>query len=148
MPTFDIDDMRRVVAPGEIKTLSDEALNDSDKEFSVPAGKTWEVLAVYVKLISTASAGARHIVITMRDSADKLLSGCAAGATQAASLTYEYSFGVNLPAQVTVVNNMLQAPLAYGRWPAGVKIRVFDIAAIAPAADDMTVNMLYAERDV
>lgn len=146
--SFDIDDVQRKVYPGEIKTLIDEALDDSDKEFTVPAGKIWEILSVYVKLISTATVGNRRIVILLRDAANKVLSGCAAGATQAASLTYEYFFGATLPAQAAVVNNMLLAPLPFGlQLTAGKKVRVYDVAAIAAAADDMTVNMVYAERD-
>lgn len=148
-PAFDIDDVQRKIFPGEIKTSIDEALDDSDKEWTVPDGKMWELLSVFVSLISTATVGNRRITLLFRTAVNKTIGIIVAGATQAASLTYSYYFAPLLPRETAVVNNALMTPL--GPWvllTAGQKVRIYDSAAIAPAADDMTVNIVYAERDV
>ena len=69
--------------------------------------------------------------------------------TQAASLTYNYLFGVGV-SDLTAVRSstFLMTPLVPWILPAGYKVRVYDSAAVAAAADDMVVQMLYAYRTV
>ena len=42
---------------------ADEAANDSDKSFTVPAGRMWELTSIWVELVSTATVGNRQMVV-------------------------------------------------------------------------------------
>lgn len=134
---------------GWIATLqSEEVVDDSDKTFTVPAGTEWEILSIYVEYISTATAGNRQVAIRFTDGADDIIGQVRAGIAQAASLTRFYQFGVGL-ADLTAFRDtdFLMTPLPRGLvLPAGYKVRVFDKAAIAAAADDMDVQMIVKAR--
>jgi len=86
------------------------------------------------------------MTIDVTDASDNLLARMRAGVTQAASLTYTYTFGVGLADQPAVLSLHLTTPLLPLILPAGYKIRVYDSAAIAAAADDMTVRVTVMER--
>jgi hypothetical protein len=101
---------------------SDTALNDSDKSFTVPAGKIWRVKWVWVELISTAIK---------------------AGAVQAASITRNYMFSpyaVNLTSFVDT--SFLSTPIPELILPQNFIIRAFDSTAVDAAADDMVVHLM------
>ncbi|MCI0352273.1 MAG: hypothetical protein L0Z53_22880 [Acidobacteriales bacterium] len=126
---------------------SDVAANDSDKTFTVPASTTWSVNTIFVKLVSTATAGNRQIEVKITDGSDVEILTIRAGAVQAASLTRFYNFGHGL-ADLTAfrdtdaLSNPLPRQLVL---PAGYKIRVRDKTAVDAAADDMDVHLLIEE---
>lgn len=123
------------------------APNDSDVTFTVGAGLEWHVLSIYVALVTTATVGNRQLEIRYLDSSDNIIHVVSAGATQAASLTRQYSAGQGMPAGTTFVNGNISLPLPANLvLPPGYKVRVFDAAAIDPAADDMVVRMIVDER--
>lgn len=126
----------------------DEANDDSDKALTVPAGTEWEILSIWVELISTATAGNRQIVVEFQDSASDVIGQVRAGAVQAASLTRNYMFAPGL-VDLTAMRDtdFLMTPLP-SRFvlPTGYKVRVFDKAAIAAAADDMNIQMMVKAR--
>lgn len=146
--TFDLDDLQRTVFPGEVRTSIDDAANDSDKLVTVPAGKWWEVLSVWVELVTTATAGSRQLEVAYRDDSDLVVARSPAGATQGTGLTREYVFGGGLPLSTSEVDGLLFAPLPRVILQPGYDIRVRDNAGIDAAADDMKVRIVYAERDV
>lgn len=133
---------------GWIATLqSEEALNDSDKTFTVPAGTEWELSTISVELVSTATVGNRQMEIRITDGSDDVIGRVRAGIVQAASLTRNYMFGVGLPDLAAFRDtDLLMTPLPALVLPAGYKIRVLDKAAIDAAADDMDVQMMVKAR--
>ena len=127
---------------------AEETANDSDKTFTVPAGTEWQILSIWVELASSADVGARQMTVQMLDSADDVIGQFKAGATQAASLTYLYMFAPGLELMSAVVGTYLSFPLPPMFLPAGFKVRVYDSAAVAAAADDMVIQMMVAARTV
>lgn len=134
---------------GEAPTLkSDTALDNSDKTFTVPADKVWKINSLLATLATTATVGNRQLEVWVRDATDNVLFKIKAGVVQAASLTYDYVFADGLPRETAVVANTLMTPLPKNLvLPAGYKLRVFDSAAIAAAADDLTLRLLIEEAD-
>ena len=127
----------------------DAAANDSDKTFTLPGTQHFYKLHyVYVTLVTTATAGNRAMGIEYSDD-NGVVARIPAGAVQAASLTYEYSFGLgaeNLTAVIVIASpalSLLTTPLPEISLPPAGTIRVFDMDAIAAAADDMTVRLAY-----
>jgi hypothetical protein len=132
---------------GVAQLQADEALNDSDKSLTVPAGNAWEVQSIWVELTSTATAGNRQIAVRIEDDASDIVAEIAAGIVQAASLTRNYLFGPGLPDLTAFrAGDLLMTPIPPLLLPAGYSIRVLDTAAIAAAADDMVVQAMVIER--
>lgn len=66
-----------------------------------------------------------------------------AGATQAASLTYNYSVAPGLPHLTSVIGTELMTPMpATMVLEAGMQIRIYDSTAVAAGGDDMTYTVL------
>jgi len=135
-----------VVDDSIVILTADVTADDSDKSFTVTALKVWQPLSVQVSLVTTATVGNRQMTIDITDGSDNLLARVRAGAVQAASLTYTYTFGLGLDKDVAPIALHLTAPLPAMLLAAGYKIRVYDSAAVAAAADDMTVRIITAER--
>ena len=127
----------------------DEALNDSDKKFTVPAGKEWMLQSVRVELASTATVGNRQMVVEIQDDVDDVVFEAIAGNVQAASLTGNYHFAPGV-SDLTAFRDTthLSTPLPPLVLPAGYDVRVYDNKAIDAAADDMVVQMLVMERNI
>ena len=126
---------------------SDATADDSDKTFTVPAGKVWFVKAIGATLVTTATVGNRQLDVLLTDDSDNTLIKYAAGAVQAASLTRYYYFAPLHPQDTSfsgagIMYRALAGDLAL---PAGYKIRIYDSAAIAAAADDLTVRVMIEE---
>ena len=127
--------------------LTDAAADDSDKTFIVPAGKTWDIMGIWVEMSTVVTVGARQISVQIQDDAAAVVAEIAAGATQIASLARKYWFAPHLPDLTAFrAGDLLMTPLAPLTLPAGFVVRVYDAAVIAAAADDMTVRMLVGQR--
>lgn len=127
---------------------ADEALNDSDKKFTVPTNKVWIPLSIHVELISTATGGNRQMALEFQDGSDDVIAMVRAGAVQAASLTRNYLFSTTMVDLVGFRDtDWLSTPMPYLLLPEAFQIRVFDKAAVDAAADDMVVQMMVAELD-
>ena len=127
-------------------TQEDVTLNDSDKSFTVPAGETWELMTVWAQLASTVTVGNRRVAVEAQDAASGVLSRLLAGVTQAASLTQRYNFGVGLADQGTLRSDELTVPLPRLVLAAGETLRVYDLAAVDAAADDLLVRATVVRR--
>lgn len=138
MPQFELD--------WRPKLVSDTANDDSDKTFTVPNGKTWEVKWIWVELVTTATVGNRQIVVVALDSTSDVIGLVNAGAVQAAGATRNYLFAHHV-GDLTAFRNTsyLTNPIPEFILPQGFAIRVYDITAVAAAADDMVVHMLVRE---
>lgn len=123
-----------------IKHAIDAAANDSDKTVVVPAGELWQLDWMHVTLVSDATVGTRQIILELYDNANVLQADWHAGATQAASLTRHYMFQPGLLRETAFVNGeiLVATPMTLA-IPSTWYLRVRDSAAIAAAADDMTV---------
>ena len=123
---------------------ADVALNDSDKTFTVPAGKLWCLKFLQAKLISTATVGNRQMRIEIGDGTN-LLWYINFGTTQAASLTRYYYAAADLPNDVAFSVDKIRAWMLTWVLPAGYTIRLYDSAAIAAGADDLEFRLLVEE---
>lgn len=127
-----------------IASVFDAALDNSNKTFTVPAGEMWKLNWAHITLISTATVGNRQMEMQIFDASNNLMMSVSAGTTQAASLTRDYHFMQGTDRETAFVASELQTPFPADLYlPAGWKIRFRDSAAIAAAADDMTVAMQY-----
>jgi len=129
-----------VVPP--IGNTFDAALDSSNKVYTVPTGEVWKLNFAHVTLVTTATVGNRQMEMDISDASGNLMISVSAGATQAASLTREYHFLQGTFRETAFVANELQTPFGGDIYMGGGwTIRFRDSAAIAAAADDMTVAM-------
>jgi hypothetical protein len=127
---------------GFVTQIADAAADDSDKTFTVPAGQNYEVLGIFVTLATSADVGNRNMQVTFGDGTN-VIYAVPAGAVQAASVTRYYSFSPEMPDLTSMrATSYLMTPIPRFILPAAYTIRVYDVAAIAATADDMTVRIL------
>ena len=125
-----------------------------DKDFEVPADLDWHVLWIWIQYTSNASAGARQLRIDVEGSdtaaAEPYLS-IIPGVTQAASLTYRYSFAPgNADLTATRDSDYISTPLPSGLiLPELHQLRIFDQAVITggdTAGENMIVKLMVMDR--
>lgn len=134
--------------PPNIQEIIDVAANDSDKTITVPSGKQWKILSIYVTLATTATVGDRNIRIDFRDAGNDLILEIQPVAVQAANLSFRYVYFPAI-ARVGVNSNIIQyIPIPNLILPGGFDLRVFDSAVVDAAADDMTIRMIVEETDL
>lgn len=132
-----------------VSTLSFTTTDDSDNTFTVPANTEYQVLSVYVSLATTATVGNRQMAVQALDASDNILIGARAGAVQAASLTRVYNFAPGFPQDTAFRDtDYLAVSMPPIFLAAGQKLRVWDKAAVAAAADDMVVRVQIASRSI
>lgn len=109
------------------------------------ASKPMLILAVYFEIVTTATAGNRAFAVDLTDTAGTILYRAPASAVTAASLTRKYAFGQGLTVGAITLNalvsNQEQLPAGLMLF-SGLKLKVWDTAAIAAGADDMTLHVL------
>ncbi len=126
---------------------SDAAANDSDKTLTVPAGKTW-FLQFLSALFVTGAGGNRQMRVEIGDGTN-LLWFKEFGAVQGASVTRNYYAGSDLPDDVAFdASDRIRMQLEAHVLPAGYTVRIFDVNAVLPAADDLTIRLVVDERNV
>jgi len=141
---------------GTPKWTRDAALNDSDKSFTVPTGKRWDVKMVRGTLVTSATVGNRVLQIQITDGTNNLITMCKT-ASIAASSAGIVGVWENAPSSTSTTDIMTEtgtspsvskvAPMPPLLLAAGSVIRVYDFAAIDAAADDLTVVFEYIEYD-
>lgn len=132
-----------------VATQSFTTVDLSTKTFTVPATTEWQIFSLYITLASTATAGNRVMVVQALTSGDAIIKEYVFPVTQAASLTYRYELGPDMPNDAALVDTtLLRMTFAPLLLTAGQKLKVFDRAAIAAAADDMTIQMQTASRSI
>ncbi len=125
---------------------ADEALNDSDKTFTVPAARIWEIQSIRAELVTTATATNRQMAVQVRDASADIIFEIVAGGDQAPSLTYNYHFSPHLTDLGAVRDvTFFMTPFPSLILPAGFDVRIFDNNAVDAAADDMVLQMLVME---
>jgi len=144
---------------GTPKWTLDTAANDSNKIFTVPAGKAWMVLMVYVDYQSTATVGTRLISMRVLNPTPANVFVVEASPTTASKLsTHTFQAGGSKTSAAAGGQLMMDGTTlstdtsAFVPFPvmylsAGCAVQVLDAAAIDAAADDMKVSMHYIEYD-
>jgi hypothetical protein len=122
-------------------TSTDSAADDSDKTITVPTGEVWRVENVFVTNVTSADAGNRQMTVLVADPAAVTLLIAKAVAVQTASGTEYYNFSPTYGTATETPATFHFIPLPTCTLDAGATIRVYDSAAIAAAADDMTVTV-------
>lgn len=130
-----------------VKSVSDEAANDSDKTIlTVDAGRTWTVVMLRVELATTATVGDRDVVVEVLDSASDVLFRFRSGVVVEASLSRVFNWGAGMPQAAEFSGSTeMYCALPPGGIPlqAGEMLRVYDINAVDAAADDMVTHVRY-----
>lgn len=134
----------------DVHLLVNDDDNDSDKLFTVPNGYEYQVLSVWVDYTSTADAGDRQLVVEWRTASDNLIGQMRVGTTQAESLTRYYLLSASLSDLTSFRDtDYLMTPLPPGLFLSeGYDLRIYDNNAVAATADDMTVRVLIARREI
>jgi len=131
---------------GRIVHLRDATANDSDKSFTVPAGKVWDMKMIRIVLVTTATVGNRILTISINSAGAAIW--YFASAAHAASTTREYMLGFQgVYDDVATTVFTLIAGIPPMLLEEGDIVRVYDSATIDAAADDLTVDMHYIEFD-
>lgn len=127
---------------------ADVAADDSDKSFTVPVGVEWEILTIRAELTATATVGNRRVTVEVQDGSSNVLARIQAGLLQIATQSIGYNFAPGLADQTSAVNGDLNTALPKFVLSPGQALRVYDIAAVDAAADDLVVRVSVLERDV
>lgn len=130
-----------------IKQISDVAVNDSDKTFTIPSGKQWKLLYGEVVLTSTATVGNRRMSVQFRDENNNVLYLIEAINTQAPSATERYALGQFGDVGESVATRHLLPIPNEAILLENFDIRILDSVAVDPAADDMTIRLMVEESD-
>lgn len=112
--------------------------------WTVPTGEKWTVRSVYVALASHSTSGTRAIAVghTNDDASPKTFVVSLSQVTQAASLTYTYSFAIGQPDSSALrTGNIIPCTLAYMQIPAGDRLVVIEQAGV-------TANDVIAARAI
>lgn len=142
---------------GRIVWVRDATANDSDKSFTVPADKIWDLKMIAVELVNTATVGNRQLLIRITDGTNIIWHSYLVTntpASQAATFYLEVNSGVTRdattrfgPTAAGASNIGITESIPPLLLPAGYVIRVWDYNAIDAAADDMVVELHYIEYD-
>jgi len=135
--------------------VRDATANDSDKTFTVPAGKMWDVQSILGEITATATVGNRLLQIVINCGLGIISVGqtTSIGASQRGGYLIAPTFSnlsvvfpdLNVAGAANTVGRSTFMPRTI--LPAGGSIRVWDAAAIDAAADDLTVVLHYIEYD-
>lgn len=142
---------------GTINNLVDKTADDSDKSFIVPANKIWVLNSIWAEIATTATVGNRVLIMQISNGTDPLWASRATVSITAskrgiARVSFNSGFSsLTTPRRILAGTTDCDVAVETGepemRLTAGAIIRVWDIAAIDPAADDLTVVIHYVEYD-
>lgn len=116
--------------------------NDSDEVIlTCPEFTVYEVCTVHVIYTSTATVGNRQVNLVVKDDTGTLVASFHAGATQAASLARDYTWGQGTYRETSFIDGSLCCPFPINTYLLpGWTLTVVDSAAVDAAADDFVAN--------
>jgi len=134
----------------EISITQDITPNDSDKIFTVPDIKEWEILWIWIEYTSSATSGSRLLEVQLQNNASDVILKRQSSITQSESLTYKYFFTSGIPdLKTTRDTNFIMTPLMVSPFLLrGQKLRVWDRNGIDISGDSMIVRIQYAQKFV
>lgn len=141
--------------PGVPNWARDDTTNNSDKSFTVPTGKVWDMKMLLASFVASADVGNRILLVTITDGTKVIW---ASRPSAAIAATTAASYYINTQATDANTRRLISdvgtaSAVAGGDiWPrlllmAGYVVRIYDAAAVAVAADDLTVVLHYMEYD-
>lgn len=135
-------------------TQSELSTADSDKIFTVPAGKQWMFESARIELttfLASSTIGStvdRQIEIEFRSTVNDVLFSIRVGVVLGSSSFGLYNVGLNLPDMTTFRDtNFLTTPSPPIILEAGQDIHIYDNKVADVARDDMIVHLKVFERD-
>ena len=143
------------------RMVRDATANDSDKSFTVPAGKIWNLRSVAMTLVCTATVGNRVLEARVTDVAGDIIAigPRTAAITAGQSSSYLWVSGglsstatgdmasLNDGSTVNVIKIASTIPFNGFLLTEGFTVRCLDVGAIDAAADDLTIVLTYEEYD-
>jgi len=148
----------KVIPGGTVKWTRDAAANDSDKSFTVPAGKVWELISMTSELHTSATVGNRYLGIRITNGTNDIMNTIITAVVVASKYAgLRIFFGAPVAPSTTAFIRLDEATapqdltnsVGVGRvsLTAGCVVRIYDVSAIDAAADDLTVVLNYIEYD-
>lgn len=142
---------------GTPKYTRDSTDNDSDKSFTVPTGKVWELKFVEAVIGTSATVGNRAVQLSISNGTAYVHMAAPSGSVAASnSGAFLWTTDIALVGNATQRYKITDTNIATVGLtdyiptmilPAGYIINVKDKAAVDAAADDMTVVLHYVEYD-
>lgn len=136
--------------------VRDVTANDSDKSFTVPAGKVWSLKSVHADITATATVGNRVLTMLSTDGTNTV---CFYAKTAAVTATQVGALRIGIGETITTTasqvptlagatpNVAFMVPIAETILLAGYTVRVYDATGVDAAADDLNVVLHYVEYD-
>lgn len=144
--------LARTTPAGMITTVHDSTANDSNKSFTVPTGKRWELKYIQALLACTATVGNRHLEVQFLDASSNVIfetEYITLVASEVGRVVLipgaSRATGISVWGDTTAKGNVFTLPPMY--LDAGMSIKVWDLSAVDAAADDLTVSLQYVEID-
>ena len=122
-------------SPCCLLSQSDVVIDDSDKTFTVPSQRRWEIFLTRAVLITTATVGNRQLSITIGDGTEVFY------AVDVGAVIPENNGGVRHIGAGSATDINIEKLMLQPAW----EFRLFDSSAIDPTADDLTVAFIYEE---
>jgi len=151
--------MRFPWGKGTLKLTRAVSTDDSDVSLIVPTGKVWRMLYIQVQIATTADAGNRVLNTAIWDGSTNYYYPATPTANIIASkyggirMYFESSGADSTTVYPRYNSNTTNLDIALTVFrpttylPAGTQIRLWDSAAIQPAADDINYTVQYIEYD-
>ena len=152
-------DSRYPWGKGTPRWLRDATTDDSDKSWTVPAGKLWDLRSIQFTIANSATAGNRTVRAYITDGTNRIWGGAAMDVvTAGTNSTGAWLFGQGAGAPAAVIQQRLDMALdsAVANWlrgapqcllSSGSVVRVYDSSAVSAAFDDLFVVLHYVEYD-
>ena len=137
--------------------VSDVAVDDGAKTLTVPTGKQYYVMSIYVKVVATATVGDRQIAVEVLDTSSNVTDQIRACVVLAAGETRYYAFQPSAENMAAFIDTDFATACLPASWilSAGESIKVWDNNEVDPdlgvgdtIADDVLVYMRVLERSV
>lgn len=124
----------------------EETVNDSDKLFTVPTGRKWKILSIWIEFVTTGTVGNRYLTIQLRDTADDVIYEVQSAAIAESGSEMLILLPGLYQADLSGATNRDILPLPNPCiLEAGFDIHIYDNAAVDATADDMIIQMLVQE---
>lgn len=140
MPIFTDRGIERYRVSPRVIATTDPAAN-TEHSYTVPAGQLLELWAVNFNLVTDANAATRRVVLTIDDGTTVFYKS-ASQVTQAASLTYNYTFSVGAVDRSAVAGTDVLQNLG-GPMVLRAGYRIKTVTASIQATDNYGVAQLY-----
>ena len=151
-------DSRYPWGKGTPKWLRDATTDNSDKSWTVPAGKIWDLRSIQFTIANSVTVGNRTVRAYITDGTNTIWTGAAMDNVAAStSSTGAWLFGQGgAPAAVIQPRLDMVLDSAVANWLRGAPqcllnsgsvVRVYDSSAVSAAFDDLFVVLHYVEYD-